>query len=94
LKKPEETLAAYAKTKLLNPGESQTVSFTIETKDFASFDEATSSWIAEAGNYGLKVGASSMNIKQSGNFRIAKELSAGKVSKALTPSVEINKIIK
>ena len=32
LKKPEETLAAYAKTKLLNPGESQTISFTIETK--------------------------------------------------------------
>lgn len=94
LKKPEETLAAFAKTKLLNPGESQTLSFTVETKDFASFDEATSSWIAEAGNYGLKVGASSMNIKQSASFKIAKELSAGKVSKALTPSVEINKIIK
>lgn len=94
LKKPEETLAAFAKTKLLNPGESQTLSFTVETKDFASFDEATSSWIAEAGNYGLKVGASSMIIKQSSGFKIAKELSAGKVSKALTPSVEINKIIK
>jgi beta-glucosidase len=93
MKKPEETLAAYAKTKLLKPGESQTVSFTIEPKDFASFDEATSSWIAEAGNYTLKVGASSLAIKQTADFKIAKELIAGKVSKALVPSREINKLV-
>ena len=93
MKKPEETLAAYAKTRLLNPGESQTLSFTIETKDFASFDEATSSWIAEAGNYTLKVGASSLIIKQTANFKIAKDMNAGKVTKALTPSREINKLV-
>lgn len=93
MKKPEEALAAYAKTKLLNPGESQTLSFTIEPKDFASFDEATSSWVAEAGNYTLKVGASSLNIKQSAGFKIAKDLNAGKVSKALTPSREIEKLV-
>jgi beta-glucosidase len=93
LQKPEETLAAYAKTKLLNPGESQTLNFTVETKDFASFDEATSSWIVEAGNYTLKVGASSLNIRQTANFRVAKELNAGKVTKALTPSREINKLV-
>lgn len=93
MKKPEETLAAFAKTKLLQPGESQTLSFTIEAKDFASFDESTSSWIAEAGNYTLKVGASSLAIKQTANFKIAKELNAGKVTKALVPSREINKLV-
>ena len=94
LKKPEETLVAYAKSKMLNSGESQTLSFTIETKDFASFDEATSSWIAEAGSYTLKVGASSLNIKQLASFKIAKDLSAGKVTKALAPSCKIDKLIK
>jgi beta-glucosidase len=93
LKKPAETLAAYAKTKLLKPGESQTVSFKIETKDFASFNEATSTWIAEAGTYSLKIGASSSNIKQTANFKIAKELEAGKVTKALAPTREINKLV-
>lgn len=92
MKKPEEALAAYSKTKLLNPGESQTLTFTLQTKDFASFDEATSSWIAEAGNYTLKVGASSANIKQTAEFKIAKELNAGKVSKALAPQVEFTKL--
>jgi beta-glucosidase len=93
MKKPEETLAAFAKTKLLQPGESQTLKFTIETKDFASFDEATSSWIAEAGNYNLIIGASSKDIKHTANFKIAKELNAGKVTKALSPSREINKLV-
>ncbi|HAQ18128.1 MAG TPA: glycosyl hydrolase [Prolixibacteraceae bacterium] len=93
MKKPEETLAAYTKTKLLKPGESQTLNFNIETKDFASFEEASSSWIAEAGNYTLKIGASSLNIKQTASFKIAKELNAGKVTKALAPSREINKMV-
>ena len=93
LKKPEETLAAFAKTKLLKPGESQILSFNIESKDFASFNEATSSWIAEAGNYNVRVGTSSKAIKQTASFKIAKELNAGKVSKALAPSREINKLV-
>ena len=76
----------------MNPGESQTLTFTLQTKDFASFDEATSSWIAEAGNYTLKVGASSASIKQTAEFKIAKELNAGKVSKALVPQVQFTKL--
>jgi beta-glucosidase len=92
LNKPAEALAAYGKTKLLKPGEAQILSFDIETKDFASFDEASSSWIAEAGNYVVKVGASSLNLKQTANFKIAKDIIAGKVTKALTPTREINKL--
>jgi len=93
LNKPAETLAAYGKTKLLKPGESQTLSFKIETRDFASFNEATSTWIAEAGTYSLKIGASSSNLKQTATFKIAKELEAGKVTKALAPTREINKLV-
>jgi beta-glucosidase len=92
LKKPEETLAAFGKTKLLKPGESQTISFKIQTKDFASFDEATSSWVAEAGKYNLKIGNSSLSVKQAATFTIAKELQTDKVSKSLVPTREINKM--
>ncbi len=93
LQKPKETLAAFAKTKTLQAGEVPTLKFKIETKDFASFDEANSSWIAEAGKYKLKVGASSLAIKQSASFKLAKDVDGGKVSKALTPSREINKLV-
>jgi beta-glucosidase len=93
LNKPMETLVAFGKTKLLKPGESQTLTFKIESKDFASFDEASSSWIAEAGVYSLKIGSSSLAIKQTGTFKIAGELSAGKVSKSLVPTREINRLV-
>ena len=92
LKKPEATLAAFGKTKLLQPNEIQTMSFKVETKDFASFDEASSSWIAEAGIYNLKIGASSLNTKQTAAFKIANDLSAGKVTKALAPKQLINNL--
>ncbi len=93
LNKPIESLTAYGKTKLLKPGETQNMSFNIVAGDFASFEEATSSWIAEAGTYNLKIGASSLKIKQAAAFRIARELSAGKVTKALVPLREINKLV-
>ena len=92
LNKPVETLAAFGKTKLLKPDESQTLEFKLTTKDFASFDEAASSWIVEAGDYQLKIGASSTDIRQTGNFKVSKELSAGKVSRALAPTRKIEKL--
>ena len=93
LKKPIATLAAFGKTKLLKPGEEELLTFKIESKDFASFDEASSSWIAEAGEYSVKIGSSSLAIKQAETFKISHELSAGKVSKSLVPTRIINKLV-
>jgi beta-glucosidase len=93
LKKPSEELVAFGKTKLLKPGETETLNFTIETKGLASFDESKSEWITEAGNYKLKVGASSNKILAESDFKVNKELIAGKVSKAMAPTREINKLV-
>ena len=66
--KPALELRGFAKTKTLKPGESETVSFTLTARDLASFDEASSSWLAEAGTYTVKVGASSEDIRQEATF--------------------------
>lgn len=42
--KPESELKAFAKTKLLAPGESETVRLSFSERDIASFDEAASAW--------------------------------------------------
>ena len=89
LNKPEQVLVAFGKTKLLNPGESQTLTFKIESKDIASFNDATSAWVVEAGDYQLMAAASSLNIKQQATFKVASEINAGKVSKSLTPTQPI-----
>ncbi|HXB43895.1 MAG TPA: beta-glucosidase [Puia sp.] len=92
--KPSEELKAFAKTHLLLPGKSQTLSFLISASDLASFDTKSSSWIAEAGDYAIKIGASSIDIKQTKTFKLEKELVAGKTTKALVPQVEINEMKK
>ncbi len=71
--KPAIELRGFAKTQVLAPGESQTLTFTMTPRDLASFHEASSSWVAEAGTYTVKVGASSADIRQSATFTKATE---------------------
>jgi beta-glucosidase len=71
--KPAIELRGFAKTKTLAPGEAQTITFTIKPRDLASFDEASSSWMAEAGTYTVKIGASSEDIRQTATFTKAQE---------------------
>lgn len=77
--KPKSELKAYAKTKDLKPGESQTITLTLNPKDLASYITAKSAWVAEAGNYKVSVGASSLDIKQTADFSLPKELVVEKV---------------
>ena len=49
----KKSLAAFAKTKLLQPGESQTITLCFDLKDIATFDEARSAFTLEQGEYGL-----------------------------------------
>jgi beta-glucosidase len=62
--------------------------------DIASFDESTSSWIVESGEYEMKIGASSVKIAQSDKFTVDNEINAGTVSKALVPEIAINRLTK
>ncbi len=92
LEKPEEELVAFSKTDLLQPGASEKLSFTIDAKSLASFYEASSSWIAEAGDYTIKVGASSKDIKYKDVFSIAEDTKVETVSKAMIPTEDFDRL--
>ena len=92
LKKPKEELVAFGKTRLLQPGGTQRINFDIKAEDLASFDEATSSWIAESGTYQLKIGASAKDIRQTASFKLDKDLTVRKVNKALIQQRQINRL--
>ncbi|MBS2099798.1 glycoside hydrolase family 3 C-terminal domain-containing protein [Carboxylicivirga linearis] len=94
MEKPEATLIDFGKTGLLQPGESQTLSFEIEAKDLASFDTATSSWVAEDGDYQLLVGSSSLDIKGAKDFSLPEFTVVEKVSEAMKPIKELNILTK
>ncbi len=61
--KPAKELKAFAKTKNLKPGETQTLTLSITTPELASFDEAASAWVVTEGEYEFLVAASSQDIK-------------------------------
>jgi len=92
--KPSEELKGFAKTNLLQPGQSQTITFTIHANDLTSFDTNRASWIAESGKYEIKIGASSLDIKQVASFNMPKEIVVEKVSNQLIPKVAINELKK
>jgi beta-glucosidase len=92
LEKPEIELKAFAKTKLIKPGEIQTMSFEINARQLSSFDPATSSWIAEAGKYFVKIGDSSRDIRQTTSFELAGEIMVKRENAALLPMEKIAEI--
>jgi beta-glucosidase len=72
--KPEAELRAFEKTRLLQPQESQTLTFEITDAELVSFDPAASKWVADAGEYTLQVGASSIDIRATVNFQKHKQV--------------------
>src|ERR1035437_382598 len=92
MNKPNEELKAFAKTGLLPPGKSQPINFTINSADLASFDTKLTSWVADAGKYTVKIGASSNDIRQTGNFSLPKSIVVEKDHKVLVPQVDIKEL--
>jgi beta-glucosidase len=88
--KPVEELKAFGKTHMLQPGQSQALSFTLTAPDLASFHTATQEWIAEAGAYKVMIGASATDIRASAEFTLAKPIVTEHVHPVLMPQVRID----
>ena len=88
LEKPAQELKAFAKTRELQPGESQTLTMTIPVRDLASFDEANSQWLTEAGIYTFRIGASSRDIRCTAETKLAEYTE--KTTNALAPKQKLN----
>lgn len=92
LDKPVMELKNFVKTRLLKPGESQTLSFEISKMDLASFNPEVSAWVSDAGTYTVKIGASSKDIRQTASFNLGNNITVKKESVALVPKEKINEL--
>ena len=92
IEKPAQELKAFAKTGLLKPGESQTISFTLTNRDLASFRTDLSSWVTDKGSYEIRIGASSNDIRQKVSFNIPETIVVEKVHNVLYPNLPLKEL--
>jgi beta-glucosidase len=83
--RPARELKGFAKTRLLQAGESQTVSFTIADDDLAYYDTGRAAWVADPGSYTVAIGASSRDIRLRGSFERPRQQVIQQVENRLTP---------
>lgn len=68
--KPEKELKAYAKTPVLQPGETFTVTLKVNASDLASYNTEKSGWEVSEGNWKFLIGSSSRDIRCSADVAV------------------------
>ncbi len=63
LEKPYQTLCGFGKTGKLKPGESEELTIKIPIMGLTSFDEESTAWIMEKGDYLFRIGVNSRDTK-------------------------------
>ncbi|WP_028911169.1 glycoside hydrolase family 3 protein [Prevotella sp. MA2016] len=88
LNKPEKELRNYAKTRLLQPGETETVVMTVKTEDLASFNEKASAWKTDAGTYSFLICSSASDVEAKATAKV--KAWTKKVNNVMKPNVKLN----
>ncbi|MCD8188972.1 MAG: glycoside hydrolase family 3 C-terminal domain-containing protein [Clostridiales bacterium] len=73
LEKEYRRLAAFGKTKLLAPGESQQLELTFPAYGLTSYDESAPGWLLEKGLYGVFVGSSLESAALAGSLVVEQD---------------------
>ena len=88
MNKPEKELRNYAKTKLLQPGEEETITMKVSTEDLASFNEKASAWKTDAGTYTFMICSSVNDVEAKATAKVKGWTK--KVHNVMKPNVKLN----
>jgi beta-glucosidase len=92
IEKPVQELKGFAKTELLKPGESQQLSFELDGRSLASFWTSISAWVAEKGDYEVRIGSSSKDIRLKKSFNLPENTIVEKVNNVLYPALPVKEL--
>jgi beta-glucosidase len=92
MEKPVQELKGFAKTGILKPGDSQQLSFDLNPLSLASFKSGISSWVADKGQYEVRIGASSKDIRLKSSFNLPKEVIVEKVHDVMYPNFAMEEL--
>lgn len=68
--RPVKELKGFAKTRLLQPGESETISITIPASELQHYDESQHSWTFTSGTYTFCVGSHANDVRSKGSLQL------------------------
>ncbi|RXZ83186.1 hypothetical protein EBB07_07620 [Paenibacillaceae bacterium] len=91
LGKPAKELAAFAKTGILQPGDSQSITLSFDTRDMASYDDGgatghKSAYVLEAGEYQIYVGNSVQHATRKATYTLEDLKVVEQLQEALAPT--------
>jgi len=92
LEKPVQELKGFAKTRLLKPGESQQLIFELDDRSLASFRTGISSWVADKGEYQVRIAASSKDIRLKASFILPEHIVVEKVHDVMFPNFAMKEL--
>lgn len=92
LKKPVRTFAGFEKTRLLSPGEIETLTIEIPAKDFAVYDDKARAFVLEAGEYIIFAGGAVDEAEKIGSFTLAQDEIVEETCSVLPPVEEVKGI--
>lgn len=87
--RPEKELKAFKKVEL-NPKQTKTITFTLDREAFWYFNSTRNAWATEAGEFEILIGASSRDMRLSGNITLEAEKRAARLHTGLTISTLLN----
>lgn len=90
LGKPARVLVDFAKTELLQPGQSQTLRFTVDPQAMASYDDSgctgnKSCYVLEAGEYRVYIGTDVRSAALAGSYAVAQTTVTQRLTEAMAP---------
>lgn len=97
LGKPLMSLAGFAKTGELKPGEGETLTITIPFEAIASYDETgvsgfASSYVLEKGTYYIYAGGNIRDVEEAGSFILEETKQIEALSQALAPVIPFERL--
>ena len=83
LDEPKQELCAFAKTRELAPGETQTLTCSFALPEMAAYDAGTAAYLLEAGDYPVRVGVSSAETAPAAVLHLDKTVTTLQVKNVL-----------
>lgn len=98
LGKPDRVLCGFAKTELLQPGESETLQVEVDPETFASYDDGgvtghPLAYVLEEGTYCFYVGGNVRDARACGSFELKETRVLRQVTSALAPVLPFQRMV-